>query len=82
MPSEPIDATESQDRGRERQNMPGVGLGQVEDKDLSADGQKRDHHHCLNLDDPVLALRDDQERLLELKRDDHGEDHAEHSLEG
>jgi len=44
--------------------------------------EQSDQHYGTYLDDGTSMMPDDQERVLELESDQHGEHHAEETLEG
>jgi hypothetical protein len=52
----PINDAEREDRGCKRQDVQRVCLGEIENDDLSADGEQRNHDDRADLDDGVAAF--------------------------
>ena len=57
---EPIDATQRQHGERQTDQDHRLGLGRVDDDELTNQRQERNQHHGLDLDDAVLALEHSQ----------------------
>ena len=53
----------------------------IDDDELAHQRQQRDQHHRAQLHDTVPALQHTQDRVAELKRDQHRHHHPEHRLE-
>jgi hypothetical protein len=75
----PIDGPK-RDYGRRKRKQFLRCVSNVEDQELAHDGEHRNQDHGTHLDDAVLPLGSHEQRPLELKRNDYGKDHAEHSL--
>lgn len=52
---EPVDAAERENCRCERDDVQRVGLSQIKNNHLAANGEKRDHHDRLYLHDAILA---------------------------
>lgn len=77
-----INNAEREDRGCECQDVQRVCFGEIENDDLSADGEQRNHDDRADLDDGIAAFGHHQQRFLEFECNDHRKDHSEHGLEG
>src|SRR5215204_1066327 len=78
---EPVDRAEREDRGGEAEERQRLSFRCVEDDELPDEREERDQHHGAHLHDALPALEHAQDRVVELERDQHGQDHAENGLE-
>ena len=76
-----MDRTKRKDRGGEAEERQRLGLRCIEDDELPNEREERDQHHGAHLHDALPALEHAQDRVVELERDQHGQDHAENRLE-
>src|ERR1700704_2466455 len=77
---QPVGDTESERNRGQAQQLCRAHAIEVEDNELPGDCQKSDEKHDLGLNDALLALHEILQRVIELQRDQQGQDLAEHRL--
>ena len=81
IPHEPVDNAERQNGRSQGEQLVGRDGVDVDDDETPDDRQHGNDEHGSQPNDALLARQDHEQRMLELERDHHDDDHAEDALE-